>query len=101
MLRFVLFLAVLLFLPMTLLAEGDTGVQARVLPQDASQLLEIVDWHMDNLSDYSVSFVWQSNLAAKAKIEYGETWIKDQSQILDEMSLNHEVILQNLSPCTL
>lgn len=91
----------LLFLPFSVFAQGDTGVQARVLPSNADVLLEIIDWSYENISDTEVLFHWESNLPAIGKIEYGDTWTKGQSLLTEGEITQHSLLLSDLWPGTL
>lgn len=92
---------ILIVLPWATMAQGDTGVQARVLPSNIDVLLEILDWDYEILSDTEVLFTWETNLPAIAKIEYGDTWLKGNDLFTEIESLKHEILLRDLYPGTL
>ncbi len=92
---------ILLSFPYNLLANTDTGVQARVLPENKELLLDIVDWSYENKTAGEVAFYVKTNLPANVKIEYGTTWQKGQMVINENLQNEHYLLLSDLKYGTL
>lgn len=101
MLKKFFIILILLSFPYNLLANTDTGVQARVLPENKELLLDIVDWSYENKSAGEVAFYVKTNLPANVKIEYGTTWQKGQMVIDENLQNEHHLLLRDLKYGTL
>lgn len=94
-------LLLFLFLPNFCFANTNPSVQARVLPQNIEDVLEITNFQLEHISDNYVRLQWESNIPAASIIEYGNNIYKEHIVRDNEYTNIHVVDLLNLNSGTL
>jgi len=101
MFRKIIILLFILLNPVLVLANTNPSVQARVLPKNIGDLLEITDFSLEYISDNHVQLHWNSNLPAASVVKYDNTVYKTHVIRNEEYKTEHIIDLLNLKAGTL